>query len=172
MLGKIFETKNLILKTANLEACLSAHNNIFVYEECAKFMLWRVSKTTEETKLKIENWLTTFKGGLTYFIFEKGRKEVVGFLFAYKINDSTLGEIGLCIGKNYFGKGYGFEVMNSVILELKTVGISKIIYSCFVENEASNNLAKKLGFKFDCVKDRFVNKYDKTIKENYYILDI
>lgn len=172
MLSNEFETNNLILKTANLDYCESAHNNIFLWEECAKYMLWRVSNTVEDTRLKIENWLKAFSGGLTYFIFEKGSNEVVGFLFAYRLDSNSLGEIGLCFGKNYFGKGYGFEVMNSVILQLKKQGIIKIIYSCFSENEPSNKLAKKLGFKFDCVKDRFVNKYNKTVKENYYILQI
>ncbi|MBQ2864512.1 MAG: GNAT family N-acetyltransferase [Clostridia bacterium] len=169
ILPDLLETQNLILKKASIMFAESAHKNIFVFEECAKHMLWRVSKTLEETTSKIDKWCDLFKDGLAYFIFEKDGNplNVCGFIFALKTNNE-ISDIGLCFGKDYFGKGYGKQVMQLLITQLQNKGITRIEYSCFSNNIGSNKLAKSLGFRYYKTQDRFVNKLNKYVPENFY----
>ncbi len=172
MLSNFLETKNLILKVPNPKMYNSAHLNIFTCPECAENMLWRLSETLADTTNKINSWLEVFNSGLTYFIFEKGNPlNVVGFVFA-NIANGVLFDLGLCFGKDYFGKGYGKEVMLYLIEKLNEVGVNKIEYSCFKRNIASNKLAQNLGFNFVKSEELFVKKFGETITQNIYELKL
>lgn len=58
------------------------------------------------------------------------------------------GEIGYWAGREYWGKGYTSEAIESFLVFCKTtLGLKKIDARAFVENEASLRLLKRAGFR-------------------------
>lgn len=166
------ETERVFLKKANIQDSPLAYKNFFCEEKSAKYMFWKVPKSIEETEVKIKNWINEFGDDVFYFIYLKENDEPIGFLSGVNLDDTTFGELGICLGTNYVGKGLGTEIMIGFINYLKSNGIKLIKYSAFSENIASINLAKKLGFQFIESKNTFVKKYNSSMKEDCYELKL
>ena len=163
------ETKNLILKkpqnTLDAEKC---HKNFWSSYKTAEYMLWRPTKNVEEAKEKMGKWIEYQKDHLQWFIYEKRIDEPIGFFSVEKIDDRNFGSLGLCFGEKFVGKGYGYEVMKTMLSYLKQLGCKQIEYSFLSGNIASQKLAEKLGFKFS-YKEKRIRKYDsKEFDEIFY----
>jgi len=164
------ETKNLYFKKDVLQYAEEMHNNFFCEEETAKYMLWRTTKSAEEAKTKIENWLQNIK--YIWFVFEKSTNKPIGFVSAEHIKDNIYGEIGICVGTKFVKNGYGTEILTNLISYLKNLGAEIIEYSFLQGNIASKKLAEKFNFKFKTTQIRFVPKNNKNEKEYLYVLNI
>lgn len=56
-------------------------------------------------------------------------------------------EMGICLGPDYVGKGLGKEIVQGLIEHCRQeFGAKEFLYSTRDENEASNRLARSLGF--------------------------
>ncbi len=143
---KNLETKDLIFKTEiPKNDVIKLHQNVFCHEECARYMLWKASEDIKWTIQRLEKW--TNNEYELYYIYEKTSGSSIGFLTFLKDN-LTVKNIGLCVGKDYFRKGYGSQILQCLIDYCKQLGVKKIEYSAFHDNVASVKLAKSKGFKF------------------------
>lgn len=81
-----------------------------------------------------------------YAVIEKETNFLIGtFLYKNSINNQC--EIGYSIGKAYWKKGYGTELLNLMIPFLKEKGFDRLIAFTKNGNEASISLLQKVGFK-------------------------
>ena len=72
----MLETKDLIIKKAELSDWPDIYRNLWQHEESAKHMLWNVSKTEEQAKIRIQKTLAYQKEDpFSYFVYEKKRKK-------------------------------------------------------------------------------------------------
>jgi len=155
---KILESKDLIFKTEiSQEDVVKLHQNVFCHEECAKYMLWKPNKNIEWTIQRLKRW--TNNEYEFYYIYEKATLVPIGFLTFFK-NETTVKNIGLCVGKDYFRKGYGKQSLKSLINYCKIAGVKLIEYSAFHDNVASTELAKSNGFEFVYNK-KSIREHDK-----------
>ena len=167
----MIETKNLLLKEYDERYCERAHVNFFSSHVTAKYVLWRPTETAKDVKDKIEYWLNDVKVSVFYMIHTKD-DEPIGFVCVDEIEDKVYGNLGIALGENYVNKGYGSEVLTTLINELKQAGAREIYYSHFKENEASKRLALKHGFIF-YKEDKRTRRYDnKEFNELCYVLKL
>ena len=163
----IIETKDLILKKdiskANIE---KLHHNVFSQNETAKYMLWRASDEIEWTIKKIKSWQES--NIELFFVYKKSTYEPIGFL-SFSQDNSTIKNIGLCIGKNFVRRGYGKEVLAALLNYCECHHIKVVEYSAFHENIASTELAKKLGFIYSHSKSSTRNHDKLNFIEDVYI---
>lgn len=116
------------------------------------------SKDTYENALKIFNsltpkeqyWLDNRYVNSPNIFYRKlhfiGRKPV-GFVDIYRFNPTdTSVVIVLAVNKAYRGKGIATELVKSATLYCKSKGIEKIIWRSYKDNDASIQLAKKMGY--------------------------
>jgi ribosomal-protein-alanine N-acetyltransferase len=117
---------------------------------------------------------------------QKSRTEYI-FAITFKNEDKMIGEIILSdidhdqkktelaywLSESHWKKGIISEAIKSVIdFAFNSLNLNRIEISAFVENKASNNLAKKLGFKYEGTK-REVSIPESTKKihdDNIYSL--
>ena len=143
---KNLETKDLIFKTEiPKDDVIKLHHNVFCHEECARYMLWKANKDIKWTVQRLDKW--TNNEYEFYYIYEKASGIPIGFLTFLKEN-LKVNNIGLCVGKNYFRKGYGKQTLKRLIDYCRQSGVKKIEYSAMHDNTASTELAKSNGFKF------------------------
>ncbi|MDP1736123.1 MAG: GNAT family N-acetyltransferase [Caulobacter sp.] len=56
-------------------------------------------------------------------------------------------EVGFILGKDSWGKGYGYEAMQAVLGHAATLGFKRLWARTHVGNNASESLLRKLGFE-------------------------
>lgn len=62
-------------------------------------------------------------------------------------------EIGYMLLPKYWGKGFGSEIVNSLVNRAKNTGIKKIIAIIDPENSVSRKILTKLGFISETIGD-------------------
>ena len=105
---------------------------------------WWVNHCKEEQKKKPrENY--------EFGIVIKPGKEVVGGVGLSKVDlGQGTADIGYWIGEDFWRKGYVSEAIIKLIeYAFNELELRRLKIPAFVENEGSNGLAKKLGFKFE-----------------------
>jgi len=132
------------------------------------------SKDTYENALKIFNsltpkeqyWLDNRYVNSPNIFYRKlhfiGRKPV-GFVDIYRFNpNDTSVVIVLAVNKAYRGKGIATELVKSATLYCKSKGIEKIIWRSYKDNDASIQLAKKMGYT-KTKEDEKQYRFEKTL---------
>lgn len=138
--------------------------------EVTKYMTWDPHPNVEVTKMIIQKWLEEYeKGDITRFcITIKGSDEPLGSIDIVNIFDG-IPEIGYCISKKCWNKGYMTEACKAFITYLHELGYSKICICAFKENIGSNRVIQKCGLKF--TKEFQMVVKNKTVDVNCYMLE-
>ena len=159
----MIETKDLILDKAKLSDWEEMYRNVWSQPECAKYMLWNVTESEDDAKIRIQKTIDFQKSHDTYLVYEKASKKAIGFagvekLFAYE-------EAGICLGADYRGKGYGKQILKALMDYVKNeYGAKEFIYSSRDENKASNRLAASFGFTLVGWEDKIDNRDGHSYK--------
>ncbi len=163
-------TKDLIFKAKiSNDDIVKLHQNVFCHNECARYMLWKAYKDISYTIERLKKWHNEIYE--FYYVCEVKTNEPIGFL-TFLRNEFIVKDIGLCVGKDYFRKGYGKQILKSLISYCKNNGVQEIEYSAFHENEASIGLAKSLGFTFSHNKKSIRNHDNLEFTEDVYNLKL
>lgn len=170
------QTERLILrdlKKGDEKAILENISNLNVskcllsvpYPYTKKDALWWVNHCLEQQKEKPRK---SYEFGLCL----KEGLELIGGVGLSRIDsEQGIGEIGYWLGEKYWRQGYGFEACKALInFAFKKLKLRKIKIPVFADNEASNGLARKLGFKLEgMLKKQCISKSNKQIHdENLY----
>lgn len=143
----MIETKSLILDKAKFSDWKEMYYNVWSQPESAKYMVWNITTNEEDAKMRIVKTIAFQKEHDTYFVYEKSSGKAIGFAGVEKLEPYIYQEAGICLGPNYMRKGFGREILQSLIQYCKEQFDAKeFIYSTRDENIASNQLAKSFGF--------------------------
>lgn len=151
MLTPELETKRLILRPF----CESDGEEVYhCWEndpEVSKYMFWEshddVSKSfawakEEEAKAKDPDWYR-------WAVLLKERGTIIGTGLIYYNMELQRYEIGYNFGRAYWGNGYATEAMQKILEYAKErLSIEEVYASHAIENPASGNVIRKLGFQF------------------------
>ncbi|MCP4177980.1 MAG: GNAT family N-acetyltransferase [bacterium] len=119
-----------------------------------------------------EKWIETFSGnsdGIYEFAIElKENKTYIGTCGIQKIDQKNrVGEIGISIKKDYWGKGFGTEAFKLLVdFCFEEVNLNKIKLDVFDFNKRGISSYKKLGFKQEgCLREEIYRfgKYNDVI---------
>ena len=142
-------TDRLFLRRLKKEDALSMFNNWDNDPEVAKYTLWVAHKNVEETKKLIDMWLQEEKEGkvIRFILTEKGNDEPIGSIDTFEfVNDVP--EIGYCLSRKHWNKGYMSEACNAFVNYLFELGYKKVLIRADVRNIRSLKVIEKCGFKF------------------------
>ncbi len=126
---------------------------------------------------RVQDWLTEKSGrddGVFFVIAERDGDRVFGYVQVVNMNTQHgTGELGICIGPDSQGSGYGSSAMDLLEDYLKRVfSLRKLLLHVFADNEGAVNFYLKLGFdEVGCMKDHFLNNgvyRDVIIMEKFF----
>lgn len=144
----MIETENLILDKAKFSDWKDMYYNVWSHPESAKYMLWNVTTNEEDAQSRILRTIEFQKSHDTYLVYEKAGGKAIGFAGIEQIAPCVYGEVGICLGPAYVRKGFGRQIVQGLMQYCKTeLNAKEFIYSAWEENEASNRLARSLGFE-------------------------
>ena len=165
------ETKNLILKKAVFGDWEQLYRNITSRPESAKYMLWKIDDSEEESKdrmLRTLDFQSKEKYALTVYLKTESGLEAIGWASMREVNPDVYEDMGIAIGPDFVGKGYGKQILNALCDEARNQGAKEFHCSCREKNLASRGLQDACGFKFDY---RSEEKTDPRTGEIYVVVN-
>ena len=143
------ETERLILRKLRKDDAEAMYKNWDNDPEVAKYTLWVASKSIKETKKLIDMWLKEEKENkvIRFIITEKGKDEPIGSIDTFEFVNGYP-EIGYCLSRKYWNKGYMSEACNAFINYLFTLGYKKVLIRADTRNIGSLKVIEKCGFTF------------------------
>ncbi len=143
----MIQTKDLILDKAKFSDWEGMYHNVWSHPESAKYMLWKVTTSESDARVRIQKTIEFQQSHDTYVVYERASGNPIGFAGIEKVAPAIYGETGICLGPDYVGKGFGRQILRALVLYCKeNFGATEFLYSTREENEASNRLAVSLGF--------------------------
>lgn len=117
--------------------------------EVAKYSTWIAHENVEVTKKLIDMWLEEEKDGkiVRFVITLKDNDEPIGSIDTANFHDG-LPEIGYCLSRKHWGKGYMTEACKAFVEYLFELGYPKILIRADVKNIGSLKVIEKCGFTF------------------------
>ncbi len=143
----MIETESLIIDKARFSDWQEMYCNVWSQPESAKYMNWNITTSEESAKIRIMKTIAFQKEHDTYLVYEKSSGKAIGFAGVEEIEPFIYQEVGICLGPDYVGKGFGKQILRGLIQYCKEKFDAKeFLYSTREENSVSNRLAKSLGF--------------------------
>ncbi len=147
------ETKRLILRRFTLEDSKQMYNNWANDDDVTKYLTWPTHKSEEVSRYILNEWVGEYTS-LKYYqwcIELKETGEAIGSIGAVDYNEATSAvEIGYCIGKRYWNKGYTSEAFSAVIdFFFNQIGLNRVEARHDPNNRVSGLVMKKCGLKYE-----------------------
>ena len=145
----MLETKRLILRKLKE----SDIDDIFSMRKDPNIMRYiREPQTDIESSVKwikmmADKWDSDKIG--FFGVIEKETKKFIGWCGLWHLAETDEIEVGYAIAKEFWGKGYATEAAFRFLeYGFADLGLNKIVAVAFPENQASQNVMKKLGMRY------------------------
>ena len=169
----IIVTERLILRKLKKEDAESVFSNWASDPEVCKYLTWNPHKSIEDTNRIMDIWLKEYENPNTFRfgIVLKENDELIGAIDVVGFIDGNP-EIGYCLSRKYWNKGYMSEACKAFTNYLFSNGYESIIIEADENNIASNKVIEKTGFKFVKKETKQSSIYKpEIITVNWYILN-
>ena len=147
--NSFIETNRLLLRRFVIEDADKMFDNWANDSEVTKYMTWNPHESVEQTKAILKMWIKDYEKPNTYrfAITLKQTNELIGSI---DVVDYVNGypEIGYCLSRKHWNKGYMTEALKSFVIYLSDKGYKEIVIEADVRNIGSNRVIEKCGFSF------------------------
>ena len=147
------ETERIILRRFTKEDALFMFNNWANDPVVTKYMTWFAHENTETSLSVINSWIEQYEqlNWYQWAIVLKDINEPIGSIGVVRSKDEDLSaEMGYCIGRKYWHKGYTSEALSRVLKFLfDDVGYNRISAIHDIRNPNSGLVMKKCGMKYE-----------------------
>lgn len=155
----MIETKDLILDKAKPGDWLPMYKNVWSRPESFRYMLPKICPNESEARSRMERTISFQRGREAYTVFLKPAREAIGFANLNRLDDTTIEEAGICIGPDFWRKGYGWQILGALLSRAGELGAKTFVYSAWEENAASRAMAEKAGFR-EFARESHVREHD------------
>ena len=163
----VLETKDLIIKQAKQNDWKDLYYNIWRHAESAKYMLWKVTTSEEEAQIRMQKTLVYEKTHpYAWIVYEKASGQAIGWAGMTEIEQDVYEDMGIALGPDFVGKGYGKQIVNAMTDYAKNeLHAKKMVLSSRSQNIASKRLQEACGFIYSHSEDRI----DPRTNEGYVV---
>lgn len=146
---KMIETERLILRRFTVDDAEAMFRNWASDPEVTKYLTWPAHSNVEVSQMVLTDWTGHYEEPNYYqwAIVPKYLGEPIGSTAAVKLDDTAQWvEIGYCIGKNWWHKGYVSEAMKALTtFFFEEVGVGRIQARHDPRNVNSGAVMRKCG---------------------------
>jgi ribosomal-protein-alanine N-acetyltransferase len=132
------------------------YNNWASDPEVTKYLAWPPHADVEVTKGILANWEKEYERPDQYHwgMVAKETGQIIGTCGCLGINEKVRStELGYCMSRSYWGKGYMSEAVAAIISYLfNTVGLNRITARHDTKNIASGRVMQKCGMLFEGIQ--------------------
>lgn len=150
---QIVQTKRLLLRKITMSDAQAMYDNWASDPEVTKYLTWPTHSNIEVTKMVIASWQDSYQNADHYqwAIVCRDTSTVIGTIAVVDLDENTeKAEVGYCIGKNWWNRGYTSEALDAVIHYLFTqVGFNRIQARHDPKNPHSGAVMRKCGMRYE-----------------------
>ena len=140
------ETEHLRLGKARPEDWEAMWKNVWSRPACARYMYWDVTETEEEARDRMRRTVEYQKlRPDAWLIYEKSSGQAIGYTGLHENEPGILEEAGICIGEDWFRRGYGREILRLLLRLARERGVKEFRAYVREDNEASRRLIRSEG---------------------------
>ena len=150
---RTIETERLTLRRFAADDAEAMYYNWASDDEVTKFMTWPSHGSVEVSRMVVSDWVSHY-GEEPYYqwaIVPKDLGQPIGSIAAVHVNDKAEKvEIGYCIGKNWWHRGYMSEALSAVIeFFFDVVKVNRIEACHDLNNPYSGAVMAKCGMRYE-----------------------
>ncbi|MCL2342794.1 MAG: GNAT family N-acetyltransferase, partial [Firmicutes bacterium] len=153
---KVLETERLILRPFALSDAQTMFRNWASDPEVTKYLLWKPHPDIAETERVLGEWVPQYEKPNYYqwAIVLKSLGEPIGSLGAFQLREDVGRiEVGYCIGRKFWGRGYTAEALSEVIrFFFEEVGLNRVEATHDAANPNSGKVMRKCGLRYEGTK--------------------
>ncbi|MGO9927738.1 MAG: GNAT family N-acetyltransferase [Mycobacterium sp.] len=117
--------------------------------EVTKYLQWTPHANVAATRRVIAEKLNVSDDEKTWAITLRHSDDVVGLTSCRRSVPHSV-EIGYCLGRRWWGKGYMPEVLDLLLTALESdLGVYRVWATCHVDNERSVRVLQRAGFDLE-----------------------
>ena len=136
----------LVLRPPLLDDAGALFQRVARDPEVTKYLLWAPHTDVAATRRVIAEKMNVGDDERTWVVELKHSGDVIGLTSCRRPVAHSV-EIGYCLGKRWWGKGFMSEVLGVLMDALEADrGVYRVWASCSVENERSARLLERAGF--------------------------
>ncbi|MDR7857857.1 GNAT family N-acetyltransferase [Tissierella sp.] len=175
MITPILESKRIILRPLSVEDAENIYNSWTSDPEVARFMLWDVHKSIDDTiawlRFEVENINSEHNFNWGFVLKETG--ELIGSGGIHYKEHLSCYELGYNIMKKYWGMGLTTEASKTILdFGINVLGQKKFFCRHANDNIGSQMVINKLGFKFYGDSNYASFSGEKQFQSKDYYLEI
>lgn len=166
--------KDLVGKRITIVNYLKSHldfvSNMWFDKENGKYLSDPEKEFIDAEFQKAVDELEDNPHGYYFVVTKTDTGELIGSCCAfpdYDDEDKLFFDIGYCINKAYWKKGFGTETVILLLSWIKEAGAKYVTAEAAKENTASVKLLKKL--EFEVIKESTIKKYNMDISYDSFI---
>lgn len=148
---KLLETNRLVLRRLTINDSKEMFNNWASSKEVCKFLSWPAHENIETTKSILNIWIEKYNNFTFYQwgIVIKATNELIGTISCVNFKERLREiEVGYCIGKKWWNKGYTSEALARLIeFFFKEVNANRIVAIHDTNNPNSGKVMLKCNMK-------------------------
>ena len=152
---KTLETSRLILRPFAVEDAQAMFDNWASDGDVTKFLSWPTHVSVEISAMVLADWVSHYEDENFYqwAIVPKDFGQPIGSIAVVNQKEAVASvEIGYCIGKNWWHKGYTSEALSAVMdFFFDEVGANRVEARHDTNNPNSGAVMKKCGMQFEGV---------------------
>lgn len=162
------KTERLTLRRFTHNDAQAMFDNWANDERVTRYLTWGPHGTVDVTKYIINDWCSSYEKENFYSWAIEFEGKLIGSIACVDTDEnSEHGEIGYCIGHDFWGKGIMTEAVNAVTDYLiNKIGYNRLEIGHATKNPASGKVAQKCGYTYEGTK----REYFKALYGEY--LDI
>ncbi len=143
------ETKDLKLEKGRLSDWEDMFLNVWSRPECARYMFWDLTPDAEAARSRMERTVRFQESHPhAWTVYGKADGRAIGFAGVDPEDDDTAAEQGICLCPEYWGRGYGTQILEALTAYARSeLGAKRFICRCRPENAVSRRLIEKCGFQ-------------------------
>lgn len=151
---KEIKTERLLLRRFRPEDAKPMFETWANDERVTRYLTWTPHGTIDVTKFIVNDWCNSYEKDNFYNWAIEFEGKIIGSIGCVSTNDnSEWGEIGYCIGYDFWSKGIVTEATKAVINFLfEEVNLNRIIIEHATKNPASGKVITKCGLTLEGIK--------------------
>ncbi|MFD3158009.1 GNAT family N-acetyltransferase [Haloimpatiens sp. FM7330] len=160
---QIIETKRIVLRKLVIEDAENIFKNWASLEETMKYLPWEPSKSIEQVKVRLQNWINLYSNN-TFFqwgIELKSSKELIGIINLHEVDvNNQSAETSYILAKKYWNKGFMTEALQAVLnFGFEDIGLNRINAEYYDGNISSEKVMLKNNLQYEGVaKEKYLKK--------------
>ncbi len=149
------ETSRLILRQFRVEDAEAMYRNWASDPEVTRYLTWPPHPDAGITRMLLQDWVARYADGSSFnwAIVPKEEQQPVGGISVVRLDaEAGIAEIGYCLGRAFWGRGFMPEALRAVIDYLfDTAEVNRIVATHDARNPNSGRVMRKAGLRFEGV---------------------